>query len=695
LDARSLGLVSLLTIFVMPLALGACGGQVEPSDGMTEAGAPATGDEHKTVQGSIEPCPIEVYDVAKVNGKNLPGDPDPCEEPPPPPPPPVPLAPSAISYPSYTTRPSFTVGWSGTWGWDDYYTLEELRSSGYWQVVYEGQGLSYSVTEVPAGVYRYRVRTCNSWTCSDYTWGPNMLAEPVPAVDLYSEFPFLYVHDQENALYTAQNQGFRVTSSEVSTLGPVNGMMHLGQGYNQIAESYAQICLDTAHPSFQIVTNPVNTRSMSINRASSMDHLAQLLDINMSGGLNLGVGQSELDLAGKKSRFTDQISDIFQETIVVEWEQQIDHWTLNTIADPLKPDFVNVLIPNNKNAQLKFRERCGDQYVYAVTRGAKFYMVFKFDAKRFSSVERAQQASSLAFKIQSSLSVNGSSSVNQETRQLLESLGVVVKGYSVGGVDGFEVGIDRNNFASRFQGFVNSVTVGNAGLVGQSLAHYMQPAQYMNYDYFEVFADYQVPRDQMARWNMIDIERVQRCQLANAYGSSGMASNCSAGSTELGVAKRKCLEMQKWSQCSHPLSYYPTNVYGGGIPANTTLYQWLGEKIRPYEQAATSQYFDHHVSSSWGSKKCLSFADQTCLRSSECVRDFSRGARGAFDFYLYEWDGPGNGSGQGSYTWGHCVRTDSTLCTSQFGDSTADFKFTQTVYGLCPTTEPRPFPIVP
>lgn len=607
----------------------------------------------------------------------------------------MPETPWEISYPSYTTRQSFTVSWSGYAAWDEYFVLEGVGSNGYWQTLYQGQLSSYTMVEFPSGVYSYAVRTCNSWTCSAPLTGPNMLAEPVPAVDLYAEFPFLYVHDQENALYTSQNQGFRTTSNSGNTLGPVDGMMHLGQGYNQIADSYAQICLDTASPSFQIITNPVNSRAMSVERALSVEHLAQLLDVNLSGGLNLGVGQSELDLNNRKRRFSEQVSDIYQETIVVEWEQQVDHWTMNTVAEPLKPDFVNMLIPNNKSAQFKFRERCGDQYVYAVTRGAKLYLVFKFDAKRFGSVERSQQASRLALKLQSLLNVNGSSSVDQETRQLMATLGVEVKAYSVGGVGGLEVGITRENFADRFQGFVNTVTTANLALVGQSLANYMQPARYMSYDYFEVFADYQVPRDQMARWNMIDIERVQRCRLASAYGSSGMAGNCSAGATELAVAKRKCLEMQKWSECKHPLAYYPTNVYGAGIPANTTLHQWLGEKIRPFEQSEASNYFEHHVSGSWWSKTCRSFADQTCLRSNECVRDFSRGARGAYDFYLYIWDGPGNGSGYGSYTWGHCVRTDSTLCTSQFGDTTADIQFTQTVYGLCPTLDPRPFPIVP
>ncbi|RKG65487.1 hypothetical protein D7V80_23115 [Corallococcus sp. CA054B] len=612
--------------------------------------------------------------------------------------------PEVLTYPAYTVKPSLTVSWSGTGGWDDYYELEELQGYGYWHTVYSGASTHYTANVQVPGTYRYRVRACNYYGCSYSREGSATVSNPAPVVDLYGEYPFLYTHDQQNAQYTSQTQGFNTGYATQGSSSPyvfgaqdlVNGQFHLGQGFNLLKDDYARICLDTQNPAFRIVSNPVNSRSMTVTRAVNVSHLGQLLDVNLSAGLSLGLDGFSLNVSGNKRRFTEQLSDGYQEYVVVRWERQFDHWTLETTADPIKPDFVSsMLIPNNTNAKSKFREACGDQFVYAATRGARLYLVFRFDAKRFSQTERVEKSSTLALKLSDILNANGSSGMTQETQQLLSSLNVSVKAYSVGGDPAWEVGLTRDNFGPRFQGFVDSVTTNNSAAVATSMAHYDQPSQYLNYNYFQIFADYREPMEHLRRWNMLDVERLQRCMLSEAYNYAPYLARpaCLAGGQELITAKLKCMETGSWSQCVHPLSYYPS---AGTVPSSTLLFDWLGQNVTSLEPVSISQYFNHHVKGSFGNKKCQSFDDYTCLPQSTCVRDFTKGSgRGTsqgFDHYLHMWDGPGNGSGWDVTASGHCVRSPSTLCSSQFGDSTADYQFTQTVHGQCPNT--RAFTIV-
>jgi hypothetical protein len=621
-------------------------------------------------------------------------------------PPPTPTTPSSISYPSYSRTPSFTV----TWGYATNaatYQLEERVNQEMWQPIYEGYGSSYFVSGRNPAAYSYRVRACNGSGCGSYKTGIATVVNPPPVFNLYAQYPFLYTHDQQNAQYAAANQGFwtgftqsqsQAMSSEgmVHPMDVADGMFYLGQGYNLLKDELAQICLDTANPNFGIVSNPVNYASFSVERATSVNHLSQLLDVELNGGLSLGLEDFTLDLTASKRRLSEQVSDIYHEKLVARWEYQFDHWTLNTVAEPLRQDFVSsMIIPLNTNAQANFRERCGDKYIHAVTRGARLYMVFSFDAKRYTSAERAQKAATLKLKIQEVLNVNGGGTVSTETQQFLAQNNVVIKGYAVGGNKStVEVSLSHADFGIKFQEFVNGVSTANVAAIQQSMSHYPQPSQFLDYSYFQVFADYRTPAEQLRRWHAIDLEREQRCKLQEAYSFD--LSNCNMALAELVTAKLRCIETPSWSQCQHPLSYY-TGVGTGGLPS-TLLYNWMGQYISALERQSTSQYFDHHVVGSWGSKKCQSFTDDTCLPSSSCVVDTTQGENDGigkgFSYVTHYWDVPGSGSynNHSIPTGSTCIRTQSKLCTSQFGDTTADFRFTQGIFGQCPAT--RSFAIV-
>ncbi|MFY0529686.1 hypothetical protein ACN28I_43160 [Archangium gephyra] len=602
-----------------------------------------------------------------------------------------PFSPSSVSHPAYTHGGAYTVTW-GSSLFGETYQLEEQFNEGVWTPLYHGPERSFYVSGRNAGEYNYRVRGCNSGGCGSYRTSTTIVVNPKPVVDLYAEYPFLYTHDQQNAQYAAQNQSFRTGFQQTSpaTLTPVDGNFYLGQGVNLLKGEPAQICVDTNHPSFQIVSNPVNARTFSVERATSLTHLSQLLDVDVSGGLSLGLKDFTLDVTGSKKRLSEQTGDSYRETIVARWENKVDHWTLNTIAEPLKPDFASsMLIPLNPNAQSRFRERCGDKYIHAVTRGARLYFVFSFDAKSYSSTERQQKAATLTAKIKEVLSLNGGGSVSLATALFLKSTGVEIKAYAVGGNTGVEVDITHTNFGTKFQEFVTTVNTSNVAAIQQFTSHYDQPTQFLNYSYFQVFADYRTPLDQLRRWTALELERFQRCKLLENYGFS--TASCTAAGQEMETAMENCMETVRWGKCAHPLSYY-TEIGSGGVPASNSLYTWMGQNINALDRVAASQYFDHHVVGSWGSKKCESFTDNTCLPSPSCAVDTTQGANDGlgqgFNYVQHYWDVPGSGSSNShSIPAGTtCIQTLSTLCTSQFGDTTADFRFTQEIFGQCPAT---------
>ncbi|WP_163996562.1 fibronectin type III domain-containing protein [Pyxidicoccus caerfyrddinensis] len=656
-----------------------------------------------------------------ASGSNEGYYPDGCE-----PPPPLelpPTTPASLSYTAYTTQPLFTVSWGYSDGYGQYvtYELEELGSTGYWQQVYQGGSTFFTATGRPPSVYRYRVRACTNAGCSPYRDGSTLVVNPPPAMDLYAEYPFLYTHDQQNAQYAASTQGFRTEfelppdASVPGYLGDwdnmsfkpgtVDGMLHLGQGFNLLKESYAQICIDTNHPAFQIVSVPRNATEFFAKRSVSVSHLRELLDVGLSGGISASGSDFSVEASADKKRFVEQISDSYQESVVVKWAREVDEWTLNTVADPLKPDFVtNMLIPGNPNAQAKFRERCGDKYVHGLTRGARVYMVFQFDAKKYTLEEREQYGAKLELAISNVVKATGASTLSTETQQLLSSLGVTVEAYALGGDENVRFRINRDNFVSEYNAFIGSVSATNAVLVKQSLSHYDHPTQFLNYNYFQVFADYRIPFEQLQRWNAIDIELAERCKLFNSYQSYANYGDdldkCRQGTAEVMIAKTRCMETLSWPGCAHPLSYYtpgPISSSPGPLPGNTLLHGWLGNNVRRLERETMTHTGDRHVNGGFWNKECGSFTDDVCLSSSSCAVDYFRSDPARLtQGYLYKeilYSSPGSGGSVQSYIYGTtCMRTATTICTSRFGSTVADHKFEQAIYGQCPQT--RQFAIV-
>lgn len=533
-------------------------------------------------------------------------------------------------------------------------------------------------------------------------------------MDVYGQYPFLYTHDQQNAAYQASWPGIRgeflrsSPSPGVQPFAPgssssflVSGNFHLGQGFNLLKDTYAGICVGTDQPGFSIVTNPTNVTSMDITRAVDVSHLSQLLDVSTDAGISFNMEGYSADLTASRKRFTESVRDEYHEVIVVRWRRDAEHWTLSTPLNPLKPEFASsMLIPNNTNAQAAFREVCGDKYIYAANLGATLYMAFSFDSKAYSATEREQKAAGLKLALDGILSAGGSGSVSQQTRTMLEQLNVSVSAHTVGGP---QIGtVSRLDFDTKLNAFISGVTPSNYAAVRHHMRHYDHPTQYLNYGYFEIFADYRDRLAQLRRWNVIDAERERRCDLLTVYGKS--TSNCPLAQQELETAKSMCVETLSWSRCLHPASYStpgydPSNP--GPMTANIHLYSWLGNSISNMDENLQSSTGDYHVHDGGiFSKECLDIDHYTCLPVG-CVENrfkgYGPGIGKGFGLQEYYWDSPGSG-GFASHnvvsnsTGARCAYTDARVCTSLSGDSTADYDFYHEVFGQCPVTES--FPIV-
>ncbi|MBI5116286.1 fibronectin type III domain-containing protein, partial [Candidatus Poribacteria bacterium] len=94
-----------------------------------------------------------------------------------------PGVPVSINYPSSDSDGSYTISWAAVTGVTRY-ELERSSDGGItWTPIYSGPNLTYPET-VSCGVYRYRVRACNSCGCGEWRTGStdcNYTAPPAPA----------------------------------------------------------------------------------------------------------------------------------------------------------------------------------------------------------------------------------------------------------------------------------------------------------------------------------------------------------------------------------------------------------------------------------------------------------------------------------------------------------------------------------
>ncbi len=96
------------------------------------------------------------------------------------------VPPSLTVSPTNSGDGTFSTSWGASTGTISHYQLQQQFNSGSWSDIYTDNGLSYFVSGLSDGLYRYRVRACNTvnsfTSCSSYRQSSNVTVELVAGV---------------------------------------------------------------------------------------------------------------------------------------------------------------------------------------------------------------------------------------------------------------------------------------------------------------------------------------------------------------------------------------------------------------------------------------------------------------------------------------------------------------------------------
>ncbi len=652
---------------------------------------------------------LPVISPAQITNKPVcprpaPGEPPPdCENPPLPILPP--LMPASISYPGYTDLTSLVVSWDESppmMNGVPIYTLEERVGDGPWASVYEGRATRANFSGKSQGALTYRVRACNSLDrtrCSMLRTGQKMLVNPRPVHNLYARYPFLHTLDQRAAAWRARVPGIASSSARIPATGSNPGAridgerFYLGDGYDVIRGGLKEICLDTEHPQINIVKSPpLQPSTFELTHVADNRHLAELLDVSASAKGGLTDDDFSLGISLERTRYRKAVSDETHERFVVKWVQRAEFWRLNTPADPIHPDITaQILKPDNNEAKADFRERCGDRYINNANVGAALYLVFTYDTKKYDATERQTKKGDFGLKLGNLINASGAGSMTTELQTLISQTNMRVHADQVGGPPGLAATINKDNFAAKYNEFIQGVNQSNWSAVDFTTNLYQRPAAYSGYQHSQIFADYTVPFAQARRWLDITVQHKERC---DPYADHDRArpAVCNTSSTELAIALDLCRETRQWANCQHPAAYhtiFPSFIGG------TYLLGWMDANVKLLQTASNTQSYNHHT------LRDLYFVDdRTCLPHPAC---FSNKYRGEFEgigkgFFprQHELDNP-RGPEHANHDLvdlGQCVNTTLRLDPAAWpGDTTADFSYMMRIEGFC--ANDVPFVVVP
>lgn len=623
-----------------------------------------------------------------------------------------PDTPRRFNYPAYSKVDNFTVAWtpSPIVEGRPIYRLEESVNSGGWTVIYQGGQFSVPATNRPRATYAYRVRACSSVIqsiCSDYLTGPTMLVNPEPVTNLYTKYPFLHTLDQIVANYRATAPSVRSDLPRAPVAGQTitrdnarieGNRFILGDGYDVIRSGLKEICFDTEHPDIRIdKTRPNAASTFDVFRISDNRHLAEVLDISEGAKVGFTHEDVTLGLSLEAQRYRNAVRDDTYERVVVKWVFRGELWRLQTPADPLQPNIISMLVPDNADAKIDFRERCGDQYISQANLGAALYIVFTYDLKTYSVEERASHKGTLGLKIAEIFNGSVNNSVSDETKQFLQTENIQVHADQVGGPDGLAASITRANFAEKLTEFVQGTNSSNWAAVDIATSDYLRPAIFSAYNRSQIFADYLVPLIQARRWFDISVQHRNRCAPYVDHDRT-VPPECTTSEAEIGTATDFCRRTADWTKCVHPGAYV---VPFGVNPVATPLLAWINNNVPKLEDTENKESFAHHVhrgDMQVNDTTCLPAAPPKCFLSRFRGRDDGIGK--GFEPLVFLRDNPKHQSTQPTYTVtqnNRCVNT--RLYLETFipiiigGDSTADFNYDMTVIGFCPLV--TPFVIIP
>lgn len=606
----------------------------------------------------------------------------------------APGTPSSVSNIAYTNGTSHRVNWgtSNGYGHGVNYQVYEQKNNGSWNKIYEGYGRSKSVSNRGKGIYRYRVRGCNDKGCSGFRYGSKMAINPLQESNLYTKYPVLNTIDQRNVSYHSNEKSFETSQKRVTPVGQtISGRtsseerFYLGDGYDLIRGALRETCLDTTHNDFHITkTTPLQPSTFDVEYVNNNRHLAELLDVTDAGRVGFTYDDFTLGLSDEKNRYMESITDDTHVRFVVKWVKRAKYWKLNTPTDPIITELTtNILRPNDSEAKADFRERCGDNYINAANLGAALYLVFTFDAKKYSFEERINKKGQLGAVLEDVFSVGGTRSLTTSEKQLISSLNVTVHADQVGGPEGISASITPNNFNSKYNQFIQGTNSDNWAAVDFETQEYQRPTIYNNYSHDQIFANYAAPFAQMKRWADISVQLKERCDAYGGFGISLMSGECGQAEANMGIAMDSCRKTREWDLCKHP-AYYQTGSFttvGNGV----NLLSWLSTNVKKLNEDDVFESYPHE-----GNKKTIS--DETCLRHNQCYANKFRGSGVGIGkgFVIDVTNYDNRGGTHPSYkliNGNQCVHTSAYLKKNWFANPKPKFHYNINFEGVCADQE--------
>ncbi|MGK0445624.1 MAG: hypothetical protein ACJA1U_002571 [Bermanella sp.] len=612
----------------------------------------------------------------------------------------APSTPSSISYAPYTNGETIWVSWgqSEGYGFSVRYQLLERRNSGSWIQVYNGYSRSYTLSNKPAGKYSYKVRATNTGYQSSYRTGSSSIINPRQDDNLYTNYSSaMLAMDQKNQQFRSSTQGAKTVLSRAKMAGQGNvrtttdeNRFYLGDGFDLVRGTLKETCLDVTNPGFVITkTPPLQPSTFDISYVNDNRQLAELLEVSQSAQIGFAGDDFSLGLSGEKERYVKSVTDESHVRFVVKVNNRREFWKLNTPTDAIYPELVSqVLSPNDNEAKADFRERCGDNFINSANLGSALYLVFTFDAKKYSYEERESAKAELGLKIGDLFSANGSSGSSSSLTEVLNRLEVKINADQVGGPIGLAASINPTNVMQKYNQFVQDTNPTNWAAVDYSTNLYQRPTVYSAFSHEQIFSKYsgnQGPLAQMKRWLDISVQHKERCDPWGEYGQN-RPTQCGTSEAEISIAMDLCRETREWADCVHPFQYNTGNITT--TTPGTYLLSWLSSNVQKLNEATKSQSYNHHVHR--GSKQV---SDSTCLASSLCFTNKFRGTGPGigkgFSVYTAYYDNPRGNGRTYSASPKHCALTRAYLKTAKppFGDTTADWNYSVDVIGQCPSTE--------
>lgn len=468
----------------------------------------------------IEPCPCPADDVL-------------CDYNPPPPPPPA--KPSHLTYTPFSESAKIKVSWPSVYG-ANYYQLQRYLN-GTWSTVYSGGQTSVEVSQSGDGLYRFQVRACGNGGCSAFQSYGDMRISNGPV----------------------RTEGGTLKALVYGTLG-YEDLPSLGLGYDRLRQEVTQNnCLDmsTATTSSQ----SARTKDYRFSLVQTRDELSTALSLTRNLGVSAKYGNFSGSYSGKKELLanTSRVEDT--SVVVVSLRDQFRVVNLtNPSSLPISTHHVDLLW---QGEQGKYRNRCGDGYIYSIAYGRQAYFTLQIKSFNYSSSEIRTQTNNLKLDIGSWVSAGYDSTKRTEITQKYSKYQVEARVVSFGSSIPASTVTDLPTAMQYMQSFESEPLTSEYPIDFKTLDYELPPGVSAS-----MYPDYRPYQTVLQRWYDFDRQLATRCEPFDEnlhVKSFNMDTDAKAMVNGLSLRQacfemkravqeniQKCEDTTKWSQCIQP-----------------------------------------------------------------------------------------------------------------------------------------------